>query len=337
MYCTAGREHVAYTLEATRDKIGTLEKFLHDACVNQQFKPWELEDHLPRLKLDRINRPAEVRVLERLHKAAYRRGLGNSLYSPKFMVGKHSTELMKEHVDSNFTEASVVALGMPHDQVVAFANQLNLKSAGSRTVEPSKFYYGGEIRKESGEELAYVTIGFEGAPLSKPKDVIAAALVHRALGVGARTKRGMNPGGKLDTVSRNTPKESLAAGFSASYTDSGIVGAYLVASSCCIEQATRKAAEVLRSANFTEDEANRAKAMLKTDVGLALDTDAGLLDDMGLQSLFSKQVVSSSELLNQIESAKAGDMNSILKNGGGKFVMAAYGNIANVPYLDELK
>lgn len=69
-----------------------------------------------------------------------------------------------EHVNANFIEASVVALGMPHDQALEFARRLNLKQAGGRNVEPSRFYYGGEIRKESDIELGYVALGVEGAP-----------------------------------------------------------------------------------------------------------------------------------------------------------------------------
>jgi len=68
-----------------------------------------------------------------------------------------------------------------------------------------------------------------------------------------------------------------------------------------------------------------------------LDTDAGLLEDMGLQSLFTKQVVSSKEVFNHIDSVNAADLNNILKKSGGKLVMAAYGDISSVPYLDELK
>jgi hypothetical protein len=33
-------------------------------------------------------------VLELVHKAAFRKGLGYSLYSPKWMLGNHSTEMV---------------------------------------------------------------------------------------------------------------------------------------------------------------------------------------------------------------------------------------------------
>ena len=35
-----------------------------------------------------------TQTMELLHKAAYRTGLGNSLYSPEYMVGKHKTQAL---------------------------------------------------------------------------------------------------------------------------------------------------------------------------------------------------------------------------------------------------
>jgi hypothetical protein len=42
-----------------------------------------------------------------------------------------------------------------------------------------------------------------------------------------------------------------------------------------------------------------------------LETDAGLLDDMGLQSLFNKKVASTTEIFSLIDSVSAGDLNSV--------------------------
>ena len=58
-----------------------------DAVSNPAFKSWEVNDNAPRLQLelDAIN-PA-LQANELLHEAAYRRqGLGNSVYSPQYMV-----------------------------------------------------------------------------------------------------------------------------------------------------------------------------------------------------------------------------------------------------------
>jgi ubiquinol-cytochrome c reductase core subunit 2 len=331
--CSTGREHIAYTLEATRDKIQKCEKYLQDACMNQAFKPWELGDHLPRQKLDRILRPPEVRVLERLHKAAFRRGLGNSLYTPKYMLGKHDTEMLTQYVNSNFKEASVVAVGLPHEQVLDFARRLGIRS-GARSTEASRYHGGAEVRKEAAGDLAYVAVALQGAGVDKPKEMIAGALIQRVLGSGPRTKRGVNSSGKLIAATKATPLESVATGFSTSYSDSGLVGVFLIAHNCCIEQLTKKSVELLRG-TYVEADLVRAKSVLKADIAQSLESDAVLLDDMGLQSLLNKKFSSLEEVSRMIDSVTVGDLNTVIKNGG-KLTMASYGNVHNVPYLDEL-
>jgi ubiquinol-cytochrome c reductase core subunit 2 len=72
----------------------SVDRYLQDAAVNQVFKPWEITDNVSRLRIERANRSGAVRVLELVHKAAFRKGLGYSLYSPKWMLGNHSTEMV---------------------------------------------------------------------------------------------------------------------------------------------------------------------------------------------------------------------------------------------------
>jgi hypothetical protein len=65
--------------------------------------------------------------------------------------------------------------------------------------------------------------------LADSKKAAAAALVQRALGAGARSKRGINAGSKLLSALGDADVEANASGFSASYTDTGLVGVYLAA------------------------------------------------------------------------------------------------------------
>jgi len=331
LLCTSGREHTGYILEGTRDQIKLLEDFLRDASANQAFKRWELGDHLSRLKLDRILRPPEARTLELLHKAAFRRGLGNSVYSPKYMVGKHTSKMLHNFVSENFGSASIVGIGLPHDQVLEFAGRFQLPKKVS-TVQPQK-YHGGEIRKESGGQFAYVALALEGRGWNNPKEMIAAALLHRALGSGPRVKYG-NSKGALNAATK-TPIESVASGFSASYTDSGLVGAFLTASHCCIEKVTKKAAEILQSASVSEEDIVRAKGTLKADLALATETDESHLEEIALQSLHAQKVTPFEEYSKLVDGVTSADVKKVVQ--GGKLTMASYGNIAKVPYLDELK
>nr|BAM19309.1 ubiquinol-cytochrome c reductase complex core protein [Papilio polytes] len=78
------REFVYYTVEATQDNLKTALEYLNKIVSNQEFRPWELTDNLPRLRYDIAALPPQVRAVDLLHKAAFRRGLGNSLFiAPK--------------------------------------------------------------------------------------------------------------------------------------------------------------------------------------------------------------------------------------------------------------
>jgi len=65
--------------------------------------------------------------------------------------------------------------------------------------------------------------------LADSKKATAAALVQRALGSGPRSKRGIVAGGKLTSLLGDAEVEASATGFSASYTDAGLVGVCIAA------------------------------------------------------------------------------------------------------------
>ena len=67
-------------------KIDALCDYLLDVVANPAFKPWELSDVTRRVGIDIAALGPAIRASELLHKAAYREGLGNSLYSPQHMV-----------------------------------------------------------------------------------------------------------------------------------------------------------------------------------------------------------------------------------------------------------
>lgn len=227
--CTSGREYISYTLESTRNKIADLDRFLVDTVVNQGFKAWELKDNVARLRLERLIRPAEVRIVELIHKAAFRKGLGYSLYSPKWMIGNHTGEMLNEFVTNNFTQASVVGIGIPHEQVAEFASRLNVNGEVGKT-RPGKFNPGSELRKETSDGLAYVALAIEGAGLNDAKGQIASALAQRILGSGPRTKRGLNASGKLlTTVVSGNETDVSATAINANYSDTGLLGIVVAA------------------------------------------------------------------------------------------------------------
>ena len=113
---TQGREHTLYTVQATRDQTDVAVEYLTDVVSNQAFKPWELSRSAPRMKLELASQSPAIQAVELLHQAAFRGGLGNSLYSAPAKVGSHSTAQLSQFVSKHFTtnRAALLGVGVSH-------------------------------------------------------------------------------------------------------------------------------------------------------------------------------------------------------------------------------
>lgn len=143
---TSDREAILYTLEGTRSGVESALPFLKSVVSEQVFKPWEVSDNVPRLRLELALRPPQLRAVDLLHKAAYRRGLGNSLFIAKYQLGKISSETLQHYVASNFvtSNAAVAGLGVDHQSLVDYAQTFYF-GTGDAKIGPAE-YKAGEIR-----------------------------------------------------------------------------------------------------------------------------------------------------------------------------------------------
>merc|ERR1712025_912070 len=103
MSCTQGREHTLYAVQTTRDVSDIGVEYLADSVSSSLYKPWEVQRTGPRLKLELATRTPAVQALELLHSAAFRSGLGNSLYCPRHKVGSHGTADLAAFTSKHFT------------------------------------------------------------------------------------------------------------------------------------------------------------------------------------------------------------------------------------------
>ncbi|XP_011268973.1 cytochrome b-c1 complex subunit 2, mitochondrial [Camponotus floridanus] len=339
LFATTDREHVAYTLQITRDKLDKTLNFLEDVATQQVFKPWEIPDQLPRLRYELSMVPQTTRVMELLHKAAYRTGLGYSLYSPKRQLGKISTETLQHFVNTWFTgsNCAVVATGVSLSDVSQFASNLNVGS-GDKAAEASK-YHGGELRKERSSDLSTVAIAVEAAGLNKEKDAITYAVLQRAVGSGPRVKWGSTVSPLQRELSSAVKADDFAAlAFNASYSDSGLFGVVLSSVPSVAGSITKAAAAYLRSPKISDADVARGKATLKAEILYAADNEPALLENLGQQAILKGRVYKPSTLVAEVDKVTASEVKSVAgKFGSGKLSLAAIGDLSTVPYLDELK
>lgn len=90
------REYLLYTLIAPRDIFSDCFDVFNEVVTGPEFRPWELSEEVHSRLLDEVyGLQNHTLAVELLHKAAFRHGLGNSLYAPKFMAGNHKTAMLK--------------------------------------------------------------------------------------------------------------------------------------------------------------------------------------------------------------------------------------------------
>lgn len=328
--CTSGREHVLYSMDASRKQIDGVLPKLTDAATQQVFKPWELSDNIYKIKLDLAAVQPETLVIELLHKVAFRTGLANSLFCPSHLVGKHTSEVLQSFVADNMRadNAAVVGVGIPHDRLVAYAQSLALKAGQSASAVPSKVH-GGEVRVETSSPLAYVAVAAPGASLADTKAMVTFALLQRALGTGIPVKYGSGAGSKLNQAVLGA---GAVSSLNLNYSDAGLFGFVAAAPATDAGKVVSAAAKVLRSASVNESQFSRAKAQLKADLLMAKENTGVLFEELALQALLNQ-----SDLLSTIDKVSIAEVNAVASRfATAKLTVAAVGNLSNVPFVDDL-
>lgn len=335
---SADRETIAYTVQVLRDKVSQALPFLEDVATRQVFKPWEISDSYPRLRYEISTVPEECRIIELLHKAAYRSGLGFSLYCPKRQIGEISTETLQHYVSTWFSgsRCAVVGTGISAPELSSFASQLHVSSNDCKT-EASK-YYGGDARKERNSPVATVALAYEASGLEKGNEALAFAILKNAAGTGPCVKWGSGASPLMKELTAAAGSEPVAASaFNASYSDSGLFGCILQTTPEAAEQVTKAANKWLRSANISDADIARGKAALKASILNATECGETQLENLSQQVILRGKVVSPLDLVAEVDKVSAADVkNAAKKVSSGRPTVAAIGNIENVPYSDQL-
>ncbi|XP_041987276.1 cytochrome b-c1 complex subunit 2, mitochondrial [Aricia agestis] len=329
------REFIYYTIEATQENVDEAIQYLNNLISNQEFRPWELSDNTPRLKFDIASLPPQVRAVDLLHRAAYRRGLGNSIFIAPKKIGKISSESLQHFASSTLQpgRCAVAVVGDSKDKAAMLAQALQLPS-GSEAQSAASNYFGGELRKEMGGDLAHVALALQGAPAGS-KQSLALAVAAKALGNGPVTKWGADntPLGKA--IGNIGP--FAAAGFNVSYSDNGLFGVVLSVPKDEAAAAVKAAAQCLKNTNLSGDAIKAGKNQLKLQVLSEVDCNGQLTESIAAQALYTGNAKSPVEIAAEIDQLSNSDVSQALTSASKcKMSMGAAGNLAFVPYVDEL-
>uniref|UniRef100_A0A668AJ66 Ubiquinol-cytochrome c reductase core protein 2b n=1 Tax=Myripristis murdjan TaxID=586833 RepID=A0A668AJ66_9TELE len=322
----------------------TVMEYLINVTTAPEFRPWEVSDLTPRVKLDKAHAAhrEEIGVVEGLHAAAYKNALSNSLYCPDHMVGNIQSEHLHNFVQNNFTSArmALVGLGVDHTVLKQVGEQfLNIRS-GAGTTGAKAQYRGGEVRLSSCSGLVHSAVVCQSAAASTG-EALAFSVLQHVLGAGPHIKRGSNATSKLaQGVAKATSDPFDATAFNASYSDSGLFGVYTISQAAVAGDVIKAAVAQVKAVadgGVTAADLTRAKAQLKAQYLMSLETSEGLLEEIGTQALAGGAYHSAEAVTSNIDNVSLTDVaNAAKKFVSGKKTMASSGNLVKTPFVDEI-
>ncbi|XP_066520526.1 cytochrome b-c1 complex subunit 2, mitochondrial isoform X1 [Hoplias malabaricus] len=341
---TSTRETMLYTVDCLRDHIDTVMEYLINVTTAPEFRPWELSELTPRLKLDNTiaRQSPQIGVLENLHSVAYKNALSNSLYCPDYMVGKITTDQMHTFVQNNFTSGrmALVGIGVDHAVLKQVGEQfLNIRS-GTGTVGSKAVYHGGEMRNQTGDSLVHAAVVAESTAASSAEAMAFSVLQH-VLGTGLRVKRGSNAITKLDqAISKVTAQPFDASAFNTNYSDSGLFGVYTISQADATRDVIKAAfgqVSAVAQGNLAASDLSKAKTQLNSEYLMSIENSEGLFEAIGTQALTEGTYLSPEAISQKIDAVSSADViNAAKKFMSGKKSMASSGHLINTPFLDEI-
>uniref|UniRef100_A0A8D3DI58 Ubiquinol-cytochrome c reductase core protein 2a n=1 Tax=Scophthalmus maximus TaxID=52904 RepID=A0A8D3DI58_SCOMX len=110
---TSSRETMVYTADCLRDHLDSLLEYLVSVTTAQEFRPWEVEELTSRVKIDKAlaQQCPQIGVIEKLHEAAYKNALSNSLYCPEYMVGRKNVCELRVQNNDDLVHALIASEG----------------------------------------------------------------------------------------------------------------------------------------------------------------------------------------------------------------------------------
>lgn len=229
-------------------------------------------------QLNAFKKSSEQVALELAHSAAFRRGLGESLYAinEKFLNSRNIGEYAKKaYVKSNI---AIVGSGLEHGEVAKWTGEFFGSAATGAALEsPATQYFGGQVRVTDGNIPSSYVIAFPGSAGGtqfKPEFKVLAHLL------GGKSPVKWSVGDSLLTKAVADVEGAKAVADHISYTDAGLLYITVTGPETSLFKAGENAVKAIQSAaNAKAEDVKAAIAQAKFDIySKAEDKQLGLQD-----------------------------------------------------------
>ena len=345
----SSRENIVFQIDTLKSSVPQLVGLLAETSLAPKFHSWEVEEAHAAVKaeLEELQQNPQALLQEMTHAAAYGRGspLGGPAMCPPGNLSAVSPAVLQKFAADNMVPNRMVlaAAGYDHAELVSLAQATFGKAAGGAPPHSTaSAYTGGEVREASDEPISHFALAFEGVGW-KDDALVPLCVLNTLMGGGASFSAGGPGKGMYTRLYQNILNRfgfaQSASVFNAFYNGTGLFGVYgaapaenmgqLVAALC--EEMTKMAGPI------SDVELSRAKNQLKSSLLMNLESRPILFEDIGRQVLTYGARTPASELVQQIESVTAADLNKVasklLKTPPS---IVVYGDTTCVPRYDVI-
>ncbi|KAJ1999928.1 ubiquinol-cytochrome c reductase core subunit 1 [Coemansia thaxteri] len=274
----ATRENITYTVQCFQDAVPYFVDILGDIAASTKFTEHEFRDIAKLVAFESLAARSNpvARAIDGVHQAAFRSGLGNSLYalgSSPVTTGDAVRQYAQAALRAS--RVAVVATGVDAQALAGLVGESKLSlltnSAAADLASPkAKFTGGVQQIYESASPVSHYALAFASEP------GVSQALAN-LLGAQKRLKwsAGVSPLAKL------AREEGFGVeAFSFAYSDAGLAGVLVSAPTAQIKGAVEKVAAIIRKdvAAAAPEAVQRAVAATRLDVAESLATQQGAIN-----------------------------------------------------------
>uniref|UniRef100_F1L4V4 Mitochondrial-processing peptidase subunit beta n=1 Tax=Ascaris suum TaxID=6253 RepID=F1L4V4_ASCSU len=318
------REQTVYYAKCFSQDLEHSVEILADILRKSQLRNIEIERERGVIlrEMQEVEQNLQEVVFDHLHAGAFRgTSLARTILGPVENINSIQRKDLVEYIEEHYRGPRMVlagAGGVEHDHLVELGNKYfgDLKTVDKDlSIEPGRFVPSYQDIRDEGMSMVFGALAVEGASWTHP-DNIPLMVANTLIGQWDRTHgAGINAPSRLaQTLGLNARVQSFQA-FNTCYKDTGLVGVYFV----CEETGVMPVVDAITQQwidlcdNITDEEVERGKRTLLTNILLMLDGSTPICEDIGRQLLCYGRRIQAHELearINAVNTQTVRDVSS---------------------------
>ncbi len=333
-----GREHTSYFARVLKEDLPLAVDILTDILMHSTFDDGELvrEREVVVQEIGQAMDTPDDIIFDQLQETIYPgQALGRSILGTVDGVRRLGRGDLIEYMGGNYRGARMVAVAAGRVDHQTFVDLVaagfdGLAAGGETLYDPARFQ-SGEVREARDLEQLHVTVGFPGVAYDDD-DFFALQVMATVLGGGMSSRL-------FQEVREVRGLAYSIFAFPTAYVDGGVLTVYAGTGEAEAAELMPVIAEQFHdlAATAAEDETARARAQLKANLLMSLESSSARCDQLGRQLLIFGRPLPLQELVAKVDAVDAAAVRRVAGRilGTAAPALAALGPVAGLEPYDR--